>query len=157
MIDPITEFIFQKDQRTKPLFNAKQLPEPVIKHLTQVIYPRKNYGHGKKKYGVGDINQANKSAYYMVYNNEDPGWSQKNLQIVKRLKLIGIYGYGNGDYAWYSLVNGKVYDMNHDLGNFSAFLSKQNLKYKNRLYPPMTYKQWATTILNSKRMDAWRK
>ena len=139
-----------------PLYKASQLPEQIQKSLITKIYPKK-YGPKRsilkrnKPYSITDISKINSSAYSMTNKK----WSSLNIGIIKRLKLIGILSYGNGDYAWYSLVNGKVYDMNLDVDEFSGFLSKDNKKYQKDMWPPMPYSKWERSVLSGNHIDAW--
>jgi flavodoxin len=131
-----------------------QLPEVIKNDLINVIYPNR---YQRKKFNISDITATNKSAINMSSDPDDQKWTNRNKQIINKLKLVGIMSYGNGDYAWYSLVNGKVYDTNHDLGDFSAFLSKENSGQKNKVWPPLTYKQWRQSVLSNKHIDGWKR
>jgi hypothetical protein len=140
-------------------FSAEQLPDQVKAILINKLYP-KHYGKKRgiirnKPYTVSDIKTTNRNAHQMVQSPKDKKWSALNINVIRKLKLVGIYSYGNGDYAWYSLANGRVYDMNHDIGDFSGFLSKENIKYKNQLWPPMPFNQWVSSVLSGKHIDAW--
>jgi hypothetical protein len=131
VIDPITEYILEQTV----LVNTTLLPNEIKISLERKIYP-----HYKLN---TTVEKQNKSSY---------GWIEgKNLNIIRKLKLIGILNYGNGDAAWYSVVDGKVYDYSHDFDGFSSFLSSNDQRY---IHPPMLYDKWEKSVLSGKHGSA---
>ncbi len=148
--------------------NATQLPSEIQTSLLNQIYPSK-YGQRKKfffrkhtaPYTIKDIQTTHKDAAdwftSMSKNQYDPKnirpeditWAKEMLKIIKDYKLFGILAYGNGDTAWYSFRDKKVYDFNHELGLF-------NIKPNRQMHRPAPYKQWANEVLSEKRYDAFK-
>lgn len=119
------------------------LPEEIQSSLITKIYPRYDRG----KHTLKSIGKVAKDASNMQ-------WTSANTAIRNKLKLYPIFAYGNGDYAWYSFTNGKVYDYSHDFDGFSGYLSSEHRKYQKQVHPPMTYKMWEKSILTGKHGSA---
>lgn len=150
--------------------NASRLPDEIKSSLINQVYPA-YYGHKKggllgrktKDYNLSDIQreyyhlnnflQFAKRAYYNQKeknSKQDQEWAKRMLKTIAKYKLVPILSYGNGDSAWYSLLNGKVYDHNHDYGKFSNSPTKD-------MYGPTEFKSWARDVMARKRIDAYRR
>ena len=79
--------------------------------------------------------------------------SKEELNLIKIKKLYCILNYGNGDTAWYSFKDKKVYDWGHEGNSFYPLSDK---KSKNRLWKPVLYKQWMKDVISGKHQSSWR-
>ncbi len=142
--------------------NATQLPSEIQTSLLNQIYPSK-YGQRKKgyfkkrtkPYSISDIQRSHKDAMKWftmtskLGSDLDITQAAMLLTTIKDYKLFGILEYGNGDSAWYSFRDKKVYDFNHELNLF-------NNKPHRQMHRPAPYKQWANEVLSEKRYDAFK-
>ena len=118
------------------IFTAAQLPPQVQQSLINKIYPR----YDRKKHSAKYIQKSNMDANSSATTFGSNG--AINQKIISKFKMVGIFAYGNGDHAFYSLVNGKVYDHSHDFDGFSSLLVGDNRSNQKYLHPPMPYAAW---------------
>jgi len=142
--------------------NATQLPSEIKTSLINQVYPSK-YGQRKKgffkkrtkPYSLRDIQRTHKDAMDWFNINSKLGsdiditWAAIMLTAITKYKLFAILAYGNGDTAWYSFRDKKIYDFNHELGLF-------NIKPHRQMHRPVLYKQWANEVMSEKRFDAFK-
>jgi len=115
------------------------LPEDLKSGLMELYKKEKNIRNPNLKH----IAQENKSNMIWIKGNRDKS-------LIKKNKLYGIYGYINGDSAWFSLSDNKVYDFNHELGLFNVF-------YKDTgVWLAQPYKQWLKDAISRKHDSAWK-
>ena len=82
---------------------------------------------------------------------------KKSLEFIDSQKLYWIYPYGNGDSAWYSIKDKKIYDWNHELGAFNALLKNHKENYVSRLSDDVDYQTWMDEVDKGLRVYAWKK
>jgi len=80
--------------------------------------------------------------------------SKESLPYVKRKKLFCFISYVNGDSAWYSFVDSKVYDYNHEIRLFNDQIGRDRADPRS-LWQPMDYKDWLRLVTTKKKYDAW--
>lgn len=105
------------------------IPKDLRDFLLKYAYP-KRYGAAKTS-----IEKEHKSAMMWI----DSSKNNKNKQLVNQKDLIGIYNYINGDVAFYSTKDSKIYDFQHSTDKFT------------KSFP---YKKWIIDIKKGK-VDTW--
>jgi hypothetical protein len=112
---------------------------------------------------VSDITKINKknlltkiydSGWYWI-NSDDTNDKNMNLKFISKYDLCPIFSYSNGDYAWYSFSNKKVYDYNHELNTFND-LAAGKRHPKNELWLATPYPVWLQQVINNKSKDAFK-
>ena len=134
MIDPITQYILEQE-------SINNLPPDLVSFLLTKLYP----ANWKGKHTIKDIEDA--------HNNAMEWTDKRHASFIKSLKLYGVFSYVNGDSAWYSFKNKKVYDYNHSMYQFNDQMSGQD---KKNGWPAVNYKQWMKDTITKKHIDAWR-
>lgn len=120
-----------------------ELPKEIQVSLLTKIYPR----YDRKKHTPRSIAKVVKDAHNME-------WTPLNKRVKEKLKLYPIFSYGNGDYAWYSFADSRVYDYSHDFNGFSGYLPPDQKKYQRQVHTPMRYPLWERSILSGKHGSA---
>ena len=126
----------------------KSLPSDLIQYLVRRLYPSMYSG----THQVKDVMKTNKDL--LIWLKHD----RRAMPFQKSKDLFGIFSYGNGDSAWYSFRDKKVYDFNHELGIFNPQATPIQRK---ELWMAQPYKQWIRDTFpkgskNSLHMDAWK-
>ena len=119
------------------------LPSNVVKELQKVYKTKKN-----------NPQEDYKNAWYWI-TSDDSNDKNMNLSFIKKYDLCPIFGYGNGDYAWYSLKNNNVYDYNHELNTFND-LAAGKRHAKNGLWLFTKFEDWLVNVINKKRDSAFK-
>lgn len=134
---------------------VKNLPEDLISLLMWAYEDRGYYRKAKLKH----IEKTNKDAYGWIKPPKKYSISKDtkmNLAFIKTNDLIGIYHYGNGDYAWFSFKNNNIHDFNHELNTFNELAVKEKRAKKSHLWMPYNYKKWMIDIKKHKHDSAWK-
>ena len=87
---------------------------------------------------------------------EEASFAKKGLDFIKKMNLYCIFSYGNGDYAYFSFKDKKVYDHGHEGNGFYPIKYPEFPFEKKRCWPPTPYKQWLKDVSSGKHQDSWR-
>jgi hypothetical protein len=117
------------------LFESIDLPKDLIS-VVKAIYNKKGIKYNIKK--------IHKDGLIWITSNNDK-------QFIRKKELYCVYDYDNGDTAWFSFVDNKIYDFNHEIGMFNIFHKDQKDVWKEKLY-----KEWLKDLKDKKHMYAWR-
>ena len=139
--------------------SVSKLPKDLVNSLLTELYPKDRKG----SYSIKDIERENKEAREWfnykrkdLYGKLDPE-EIKNMKdqedFTNKNKLIGIYSYINGDTAWFSFKDKKVYDFNHEIGKFNDIIDHEFIK---KVESSVHYKQWIKDVKSGKHDEAWR-
>jgi hypothetical protein len=160
MVNVLDKYLIEL-QIKPPNPSVTKLPPDVLKTVLTVVLPfyegkTKKKGFIKRRevektYSVGYLQGISKSAWESLVYDEQPKWSKGNLRTATKKQLIGILNYGNGDHAFYSLKDGKVYIWAHDYGDFTHKVAEKSKKY---LWQPMSFKKWVQTLKTGRMIDA---
>ena len=133
-------------QENEEFNKARLLPKDLVELLMKHLYPTR-YGKNKIK-NTNDIDKESEEIYQWLDN--DKQHSKSNVKFYNDMKLYAIYSYWNGDSAFYSFRDKKIYDFNHELGAFNEVV-----KGDPKLTKPAPYKQWIQDVLDLKHEDSW--
>lgn len=141
-------------------YNSKALPKDLIKamrdnnifHSMQDVDKIDKLHKAEISFFHDQLKQATRS------KKKDPEWFRMvkdELALIKSKKLYCILNYGNGDTAWFSFKDKKIYDWGHEGNSFYPIKSPEFPSGKKRCWSPTSYKQWIKDVINRKHIDSW--
>jgi hypothetical protein len=146
----------EEDEKLQEIWPFSSTKDRVYDLPTDLI----NFLTGRVSPTIVDIKKLNKEEIKFLivsakHNADDYLERAKNsVQLVKDLQLYCIYRYKNGDTAWFSFVDEKIYDYNYELAGFNKLIQQDKtvrLSDKQGLNEDVPYKQWIDEIKAGKR------
>jgi len=120
-------------------YTSKDLPRDLVDALLKDIYPPRD----KTIKNINDMDSE--------HDHELKYLNNISLKFIDVMNLRWIYTYWNGDSAWYSFKDKKVYDYNHELEEFNDYKRKNDIKLNHAIF----YKNWIQEVEAELHDDAW--